>query len=117
MSEEIFGPILPLFSYSNINEVIKEINARPKPLSLYLFSENSKNIHKVRDETSSGSFVVNEAVLQMANNYLPFGGVGKSGYGRYHGKSGFVAFSNAKSVCETKAFNPYPISCRFPPYT
>lgn len=82
-----------------------------------MFSENSKNIKKVQNETSSGAFVVNETIMQMANNHLPFGGVGQSGYGRYHGKTGFVAFSNPRSICKTKAVNPYPLSCRFPPYT
>ena len=70
----------------------------------------------VEEFTSSGAFVVNDALVQMTNNHLPFGGVGKSGYGRFHGKAGFISFSNMKSVVETKAYNPYPINSRFPPY-
>lgn len=117
MSEEIFGPIMPLFSYDNLDELIEEINDRPKPLVVYVFSESAKVINDVLTKTSSGGFVVNETIMQMANNHLPFGGVGQSGYGRYHGKSGFDAFSNFKSIVRTSAVNPYPLSCRFPPYT
>lgn len=60
---------------------------------------------------------MNDSVVQLLNCHLPFGGVGKSGYGRYHGKSGFISFSNPKSICETKAFNMYPLNTRFAPYT
>ena len=117
MCEEIFGPIMPLFSYDNLEDLINEINDRPKPLVVYAFSENSKNIEKLKNETSSGTFVTNDTVIQMANIHLPFGGVGQSGQGRYHGESGFQAFSNFKSIVKTKAMNPYPLNCRFPPYT
>lgn len=117
MSEEIFGPIMPLFQYTNLDEVIEEINSRPKPLAVYLFSENSEHVKKVKHSTYSGAFVVNQTLMQMANPHLPFGGVGMSGSGRYHGISGFLAFSNAKSICVTKAVNPYPMRNRFPPYT
>jgi aldehyde dehydrogenase (NAD+) len=79
--------------------VISEIQSRPKPLVVYAFSENSKNIKLIKEKTRSGSFVVNDAVVHLLNCHLPFGGVGASGYGRYHGKSGFLAFSNPKSVC------------------
>ena len=82
-----------------------------------MFSENSDNKKKLQNETFSGAYVVNETLMQMTNPHLPFGGVGMSGTGRYHGKSGFIAFSNPKSICETKAGNPYPLNCRFPPYT
>lgn len=71
----------------------------------------------MRHSTSSGTYVVNDTVTQLLNGDLPFGGVGKSGYGRYHGKSGLLAFSNAKSICKTKAINSYPLNVRFPPYT
>ena len=84
---------------------------------VYVFSENSRNIEQVKEQTYSGAFVVNEVLMQLANNHLPFGGVGQSGYGRYHGKAGFDAFSNLKSIVTSKAVNPYPLSCRFPPYT
>ena len=89
---------MPLYSYTNLDEVIKEINDRPKPLVVYLFSENSSNVKKVQDSTYSGAYVVNETLMQMMNPHLPFGGVGMSGSGRYHGKSGFLAFSNPKSI-------------------
>lgn len=70
----------------------------------------------MKDETYSGAFVVNETVLQMVNLDLPFGGVGMSGYGRYHGESGFINFSNPKSILESKAFNPYPLTARYGPF-
>lgn len=85
MNEEIFGPILPINSYANLNELVAELGERPKPLIVYMFSEDSKNIELVKKHTYSGSFVVNDAVVQMLNCHLPFGGVGESGYGRYHG--------------------------------
>lgn len=94
MNEEIFGPILPLYSFKELSEVIKEINGRDKPLAVYMFSEKKKNIEAVKTQTQSGCFSVNEATIQVANSHLPFGGVGKSGYGRYHGEAGFKYFSN-----------------------
>ena len=116
MKEEIFGPILPMYSYSDLKDLVVEIRNRPKPLVVYYFSESKKNIEFVKNNTSSGSFVVNDVVMHMLNNYLPFGGVGDSGYGRYHGESGFIGFSNPKSICYTKAFNAFPLSTRFFPY-
>lgn len=117
MNEEIFGPIMPIFSYSNLDSLVKEINQREKPLVVYMFSERKASIEMVRDGTSSGAFVVNETITQMASSHLPFGGVGKSGYGRLHGETGFINFSNPKSVCYTSSFNAYPLNCRFPPFT
>ena len=108
---------MPIYSYKNLNELIREINSRPKPLVVYVFSEEDRKIDLIKNSTSSGSFVVNDCLVQMMNHYLPFGGVGHSGRGRYHGKAGFDAFSNMKSIVRTKSINPYPLSCRFPPYT
>ena len=85
MNEEIFGPILPIKTYENDTELMKEINSRAKPLVVYLFSSNDKAVKKYKAGTSSGAFVVNDVVVQMLNSHLPFGGVGGSGYGRYHG--------------------------------
>ena len=117
MTEEIFGPILPICEYSSLQELIKYINSKPKPLALYCFSENSQVASELKDKTSSGAFVQNDAVMYLANNDLPFGGVGQSGYGRYHGKSGFDSCSNLKSVVESKCSDPFPVSSKFPPYT
>ena len=116
MKDEIFGPILPLHYYTNIEALVEEINSRPKPLSVYLFSENSKNIKMVENRTSSGAFVINDAMIQNFSVYLPFGGVGASGYGRYHGEEGFKNFSNRKSVLHTKSSLMFPNRMRFPPY-
>lgn len=94
-----------------------EVNEKAKPLVVYLFSESSDNIKYVNENTNSGAFTVNDSVVQMLNADLPFGGVGGSGYGRFHGESGFIAFSNPKSITKTKALNSFPLSQRFPPYT
>lgn len=116
MQEEIFGPILPIFYFTDLNEVIREINLRPKPLVVYQFSESSKNTAVVRAQTASGAYVVNDTVMQMSNLNLPFGGVGASGYGRYHGKDGFLAFTNPKSIALMSSMDSYPINQRYPPY-
>lgn len=117
MQEEIFGPILPIFYYTDLKEVIKEIISRPKPLVVYHFSESSKNTQLVKTNTYSGAYVVNDTVMQMTNLSLPFGGVGASGYGRFHGKDGFIGFSNPKSVALISSMDNFPTNQRYPPYT
>jgi aldehyde dehydrogenase (NAD+) len=98
MEEEIFGPVLPVIGYTDIETVIKEIKTRPKPLSLYFFTRNRSAEKKVLRELSFGGGCVNDAVMHIANGDLPFGGVGESGLGRYHGEAGFGAFSHYKSI-------------------
>ena len=107
---------MPIYPYKDLKQLVGDIRHRAKPLIVYVFSENSKNIEYVKEQTYSGSFVVNDVLIQMLNCHLPFGGVGESGYGRYHGESGFIGFSNPKSVVHSKAFNAYPLSTRFFPY-
>jgi acyl-CoA reductase-like NAD-dependent aldehyde dehydrogenase len=98
MEEEIFGPILPIIEYTEIDEVISLINSKPKPLALYLFSDNNNLQQQILQETSSGSVCINDTVMQVAVSSLPFGGVGDSGIGSYHGKASFDTFSHYKSV-------------------
>lgn len=117
MQEEIFGPILPFFYYSDLQEVIKEINSRPKPLVVYHFTESSRNIAQLKERTYSGAYVVNDTIMQMTNFALPFGGVGGSGYGRFHGKDGFLGFSNPKSVAKISSMDSFPLNQRYPPFT
>lgn len=115
MQEEIFGPILPVITYDDIDEAIAIINERPKPLALYLFSRN-KNLQKqVLQETSSGSVCINDTVMQFAVPALPFGGVGNSGIGKYHGKASFDTFSHYKSVLN-RALIP-DVKLRYAPYS
>ncbi|HEY6880298.1 MAG TPA: aldehyde dehydrogenase family protein [Polyangiales bacterium] len=98
MRDEIFGPILPALKVASIDEAIKRINARPKPLALYVFSSNDAVQDQVIAQTSSGGVVVNHAVQHLAVQGLPFGGVGESGMGAYHGKHSFDTFSHKKAV-------------------
>jgi aldehyde dehydrogenase (NAD+) len=98
MQDEIFGPILPVLEYTDLNEAIDRINQRPKPLALYLFSKDQQTQQQVLDRTSSGGVCLNDTVMQVGVTELPFGGVGESGIGSYHGKASFDTFSHYKSV-------------------
>ena len=114
MQEEIFGPILPVLTFDDLSEIISVLNSRPKPLALYIFSNRPENCRKVIDEVSFGTGCINDTVIQFANSHLPFGGVGSSGIGRYHGRASFDTLSNKKSVLKkTITFDP-PL--RYPPY-
>ena len=117
-NEEIFGPLLVLYSYKLLEEVIDYINQRPKPLALYLFTRSQKNIHRIQQQTSAGMMAINEAVLQFANPHLPIGGVNNSGIGKSHGHAGFLAFTNEKAVLDqrrgfTVAKTVYPPYSKF----
>jgi len=117
MQDEIFGPILPIYEFDDIDYVINFINERPKPLSLYYYgSSSSKNYKRIKKETSSGGIACNESVIQFALLDAPFGGVGLSGQGKLHGHAGFKAFSHYKSVFEKGGLNIYPFNVRYPPY-
>ncbi len=115
MQEEIFGPVLPVIEYNNIDEIFPLINNNPKPLSLYIFSKSRKLQKDILSKTSSGNGAINDAIIQFSNSNLPFGGVGESGMGRYHGKSTFDTFSNFRAIM--KKSNLLDISLRYPPYT
>lgn len=97
MKEEIFGPILPIITYDNFDEVLEIIQSKSKPLSLYLFSEDENMTHRVLEELSFGGGAINDTLMHLANPNLPFGGVGSSGIGQYHGKYSFDTFSHMKS--------------------
>lgn len=112
--EEIFGPILPIMAYDDLEDVIMKINARPKPLSLYVFDNDRKRIDQVIEATSSGSVGVNLTLIQFIHNRLPFGGVNNSGLGSAHGHYGFCAFSHERAVM-TNHFSALPLV--FAPYT
>lgn len=114
MTEEIFGPILPVIEFDNIQDIISFINKREKPLALYYFSENKKSINNILRCTTSGGVTINDTVIHVANGNLPFGGVGNSGMGSYHGKASFDAFTHKRSVMERGTFVEFNI--RFAPY-
>ena len=114
MKEEIFGPILPIITYDNFDEVLEIIQSKSKPLSLYLFSEDENMTHRVVEELSFGGGAINDTLMHLANPNLPFGGVGSSGIGQYHGKYSFDTFSHMKSY--TFKSTRLESSLFFPPY-
>lgn len=111
MQEEIFGPILPILEFENIETVIEYINKRPRPLALYYFGTKNANIIK---QTISGGVCINDAIMHIIPHNLPFGGVGQSGMGAYHGKKSFDTFSHYKSILKTH--KNFEFKIKYPPY-
>ena len=115
MQEEIFGPILPMITYENIDQCINYINKNPNPLALYLFTSSKETEKRVLNECNFGGGCINDTIMQVASDYLPFGGVGESGMGSYHGKASFDTFSHFRSIL--KKSTKIDIQARYAPYT
>ena len=109
MQDEMFGPILPVLTYDDLGEAIRQINRRPKPLACYVFSESKAVQARVIREMPFGGGCVNDTVIHLSNPHLPFGGIGDSGIGRYHGKAGFDLFSHQKSVLKQTTLFDWPV--------
>ena len=114
MQEEIFGPILPVMTYDDLEQVQNFLADQPKPLALYFFSEDKQKINYVTERFSYGGGCINDVVIHLATNHMGFGGVGESGMGSYHGKTGFDAFSHTKSIVDKKTWMDLPM--RYQPY-
>ncbi|MBO5068795.1 MAG: aldehyde dehydrogenase [Roseburia sp.] len=114
MQEEIFGPVMPILVYDDFEEVFSLLADRPKPLALYLFSENKEHIRQVTERCSYGGGCINDTIIHLATSEMGFGGVGESGMGSYHGKTGFEAFSHTKSIVDKKTWMDLPM--RYQPY-
>ncbi|MDY4790389.1 MAG: aldehyde dehydrogenase [Bacteroidales bacterium] len=115
LKEEIFGPILPIICFENIDTLIQELKVKPKPLALYVFSQNKKVQDKIINNISSGGVCVNDTIMHIVPQTLPFGGVGNSGMGSYHGKKSFEAFSHKRSILNRKTW--LEVALRYPPFT
>lgn len=114
MQQEIFGPLLPIITYNHISDAIQYINSQPKPLALYYFGFNQDEQHYLLQHTQSGGVAINDTLLQVAQPNLPFGGIGASGMGQYHGYEGFLTFSKARSVFSKGKLNTTKLI--YPPY-
>lgn len=114
MQEEIFGPVLPIMEFDNLNQVIEMIGAQPKSLALYFFTTSKENEKKILSNISFGGGCINDTIIHLSNSNLPFGGVGNSGMGQYHGKASFDTFSHPKSII--KKSNLIDIYLRYPPF-
>ena len=115
MKEEIFGPVLPIIEYDDINNVIRIIKAHEKPLACYVFTRDEDTAKHIINSISYGGGCINDVILQVSNHYMPFGGVGSSGIGSYHGKFGFDTFSHKKSIVWSKTMIDLPI--RYAPFS
>lgn len=115
MSEEIFGPLLPVIRFKNLDEVIDRINAAEKPLALYVWGRDRQRVRTLLDRTSSGGACINNTVVQVLHPHLPFGGVNHSGMGSTHGEHGFRSFSHARAIANT--WSPPSVSLFYAPYT
>lgn len=114
MQEEIFGPLLPVLEFENLSEVISMVNKRPKPLALYYFSNDRSRQKNIIRSISFGGGCINDTIVHLATSYMPFGGVGDSGMGGYHGKASFETFSHKKSILQKSNLLDVPL--RYPPF-
>lgn len=114
MQEEIFGPILPVLTYTDLNEATAALQALPEPLALYVFSQSKNNIEKITSRVQYGGGCINDVLIHLATSAMGFGGVGASGMGSYHGKAGFDTFTHYKSIVDKKTFLDLPM--RYAPY-
>lgn len=114
MEEEIFGPIIPIMEYHNLEEVASFINSREKPLAFYFFTSSRRKERWLLSRTSSGGGCINDTMVHLTNPRMPFGGVGNSGMGAYHGKFSFDAFSHHRSILAKSTWLDIPL--RYPPY-
>jgi len=115
MEEEIFGPIMPIITYHNLDEVLDKINTLDKPLAFYCFSKNKKKARMIMNKVSYGGGCINDVVMHISEENLPFGGIGKSGMNSYHGKKSYEVFTHSKSVLD-KHYK-YELNLKYPPYT
>ncbi len=115
LSQEIFGPILPIITYEDLDIMLEELRRKPKPLALYIFSNSKSTQDIILSKISSGGVCINDTIMHITPNNLPFGGVGNSGMGSYHGKKSFETFSHQRSVLNRKTY--FDLSQRYPPYT
>ena len=116
MKDEIFGPLLPIRTYKNIDEAIEFVNSRPRPLALYYFDNDKSAQDKILNKTISGGVTINDVILHIAMEELPFGGVGASGIGAYHGKRGFLEFSHQKAIFKQSPFDNFLLKATRAPY-
>lgn len=115
MQQEVFGPILPVLTFTDLDTAVRNVQLLPKPLSCYVFTCSNQVKKKIIKEISFGGGAINDTIMHISNPNLPFGGVGSSGFGRYHGKAGFDAFSNFKSILDKPTW--YESSLKYAPYT
>jgi len=115
MSEEIFGPLLPVLTFRNFEDILQKINSCAKPLAAYLFTSNTKTARNFVRNLSFGGGCINDTLMHLSDSRLPFGGVGESGMGSYHGKAGFDAFTHYKSILKKSTLIDVPL--RYPPYS